>query len=134
MNHKRGVIAFLMAFVFTFFFGFVWHGLLMKPYYAAMPEHFRAAPVFPWLILGQVILAFAFTGLYVSKVRVHGAGIGFGYGIVIALFASGANLLRFATEPIGGTMVCLWIVGVFIQFGIAGAIVGAIYRPLPLSG
>lgn len=130
MNHKRGFVAFLAAFVFIFFFGFVWHGLLMKPYYLAMPEHWRAAPVFPWLVFGHVILAFAFTGLYVSKVGVHGTGTGFGYGIVIALFASGADILRFATEPLSSTVIWLWIIGVFIQFGITGAIVGTIYRPL----
>ncbi len=130
MNHIRGSVAFLAAFLFIFFFGFVWHGMLMKPYYMAMPEHWRAAPVFPWLLLGHIILAFAFTGLYVRKVGVHGAGTGFGYGIVIALFASGADIIRFATEPLGGTIICLWILGLFIQFGLSGAIVGAIYRPL----
>ncbi len=130
MNHKRGFVAFLAAFIFIFFFGFVWHGLLMKPYYTAMPEHWRAAPVFVWLVLGHIILTFAFTGLYVRKVGVHGAGTGFGYGIVIALFASGADIIRFATEPLSGAVICLWIVGLFIQFGLAGAIVGAIYRPL----
>ncbi len=105
----------------------------MKPYYMAMPEHWRAAPVFPWLVLGHIVLAFAFTGLYVRKVGIQSAGTGFGYGIVIAIFASGADILRFATEPLSATVLCLWIVGLFIQFGVTGAIVGAIYRPLAES-
>jgi hypothetical protein len=129
MNHKRGVVALLAAFIFIFLFGFVWHGLLMKPYYLQMPEHWRATPVFPWLIFGHVLLAFAFTGLYVSKVGVHGAGTGFGYGIVMAMFAAGADILRFATEPLSGTVIALWVLGLFIQFPLTGAIVGGIYRP-----
>jgi len=33
MNHKRGVIALIVAFVFIFGFGFLWHGILMKSAY-----------------------------------------------------------------------------------------------------
>jgi len=33
MNWKKFFIAFIAAFVFIFFFGFVWHGLLMKSAY-----------------------------------------------------------------------------------------------------
>ena len=130
MNHKRGVIALIAAFVFIFFFGFVWHGMLMKPDHMLMPEHWRAEPVFAWLILGHFLLAFAFTGLYISKVGVNSAGTGFGYGIVMGMFAAGADIIRFATEPLSGTVLCLWIVGVLIQFSITGLIVGAIYKPL----
>ena len=120
----------IATFLFIFFFGFVWHGLLMKPYYMQMPEHWHAVPIFPWLILGHVILAFAFTGLYVSKVGINSAATGFGYGIVMGIFAAGADILRFATEPLSATVLCLWIIGVLIEFGIAGLIVGAIYKPL----
>ncbi len=130
MNHKRGVVALIVAFLFIFFFGYVWHGMLMKPYYMQMPEHWRAAPVFSWLILGHVLLAFAFTGLYISKVGMHSPGTGFGYGIVMGMFAAGADIIRFATEPLSGIVLCLWVVGLLIQFGITGAIVGAIYKPL----
>lgn len=130
MNHKRGIVALIAALVFIFFFGFVWHGLLMKRYYNEMPEHWRSSPVFSWLILGHVILAFAFTGLYVSKIGRHGAGIGFGYGVLMGIFAAGADTLRYATEPLGMIVICLWVVGVIIQFSLTGAIVGAIYRPL----
>jgi hypothetical protein len=130
MNHKRGVVALIAAFVFIFFFGYVWHGMLMKPYYMQMPEHWRATPVFGWLISGHVLLAFAFTGLYISKVGVNSAGTGFGYGFVMGMFGAAADILRFATEPLSATVLCLWIVGVLIQFSITGLIVGAIYKPL----
>jgi hypothetical protein len=131
MNHKRGVMALVAAFLFIFLFGFLWHGILMKPYYTQMPEHWRATPVFGWLVLGHALLAFAFTVLYINKIGVHGVGSGFGFGIFIAIFAAGADIIRFATEPLSGTVVCLWIIGLLIQFGVTGAIVGAIYKPLP---
>jgi hypothetical protein len=37
MNHKRGVIALIVAFAFLFCFEFVWHGMLMKSAYMETP-------------------------------------------------------------------------------------------------
>src|SRR6266481_5465466 len=120
MNHKRGFVAFLVAFVFMFFFGFVWHGILMKPMYMATASLWRAEADFnshfPILILGHAVVAFAFTGLYVSKVGVNSVGVGFGYGIVLGILGCGINIIRFAAER--------------ICFAIMGALVGAIYKPL----
>ena len=133
MNHKRGFIAFLVAFVFIFFFGFVWHGILMKPAYLETASLWRAPDDFnkhfPILILGHAVMAFALTGLYVRKIGRHGAGTGFGYGIVIAIFSIGIELIRFATSPLTAKILCLWIVGDLLELGIAGALIGAIYKP-----
>jgi hypothetical protein len=133
MNHKRGFLAFIVAFVFIFFFGFVWHGLMMKPMYNATSSLWRTEPVFPILILGHAVLAFAFTGLYVSKVGVNCAGVGFGYGIVIGIFACGVNIIRFAVEPLPTNMLLMWFAADLICFAIMGALVGAIYKPLPAA-
>jgi hypothetical protein len=129
MNHKRGFLAFIVAFVFIFFFGFVWHGMLMKPMYNATSALWRTEPIFPILILGHAVLAFAFTGLYVSRVGVNGAGVGFGYGIVIGIFACGVNIIRFAVEPLTTNILFMWFAGDLICFAIMGALVGAIYKP-----
>jgi len=129
MNHKRGFLAFIVAFVFIFFFGFVWHGILMKPMYNAASSLWRSEPVFPILIFGHAVVAFAFTGLYVSKVGVNSAGIGFGYGIVIGIFACGVNIIRFAVEPLTTNILFMWFAGDLICFAIMGALVGAIYKP-----
>ena len=129
MNHKRGFLAFIVAFVFIFFFGFVWHGVLMKPMYNAASSLWRSEPVFPILILGHAVVAFAFTGLYVSKVGVNSAGVGFGYGIVIGIFACGVNIIRFAVEPLTTNILFMWFAGDLICFAIMGALVGAIYKP-----
>jgi hypothetical protein len=128
MNHKRGFLAFIVAFVFIFFFGFVWHGILMKPMYNLTPALWRTEPIFPILILGHAVLAFAFTGLYVSKVGINSAGIGFGYGIVIGIFACGVNIIRFAVEPLTTNILFMWFAGDLICFAIMGALVGAIYK------
>jgi hypothetical protein len=133
MNHKRGAIALIVAFVFIFLFGFLWHGILMKSAYMETAALWRTDPDFnrhfPILLLGHAVLAFAFTGLYVSKVGVQSAGTGFGYGIVFGIFCVGIDLIRFAVEPLTTKILWMWIVGSLISFVITGALVGAIYKP-----
>jgi hypothetical protein len=133
MNHKRGFPAFLAAFVFIFLFGFVWHGILMKSAYMETPTLWRPDADFNkhfWiLILGHAVIAFAFTGLYVSKIGIHGLATGFGYGIVVGILTSGVNLIRFATEPLTMKILWMWFAGDLICFALMGAIVGAIYKP-----
>lgn len=127
------MIALIVAFLFVFFFGFLWHGVLMKPAYAEMASHWRPDDDFKshfWvLILGHLVIAFAFTGLYISKIGVNSAGTGIGYGIVVAILCIGVNLLRFATEPLTTKILWMWITGDLILFTILGALVGAIYKP-----
>lgn len=45
-------------------------------------------------------MAFAVTGLYVSKVGVQSIGTGSGYGIVFGILCAGIDLIRFAIEPL----------------------------------
>jgi hypothetical protein len=133
MNHKRGFVAFVCAFVFIFMFGFVWHGMLMKSAYMETASLWRSEADFQahfWiLILGHAVMAFAFTGLYVSKVGRNSAATGLGYGVVIGILWAGVELIRFAVEPLTAKILWMWIIGDVIEFAIVGAIVGAIYKP-----
>jgi hypothetical protein len=131
MNHRRGFLAFIAVFVVIFIFEFLWHGMLMKSAYMETSTLWRTEPMFPVLILGQLVIAFAFTGLYVRKVGVNGVATGMGYGIVIGILAVGGDLIRFAVHPLTTKVLWMWIAGSLIEFGILGAIVGAIYKPKP---
>ena len=133
MNRTKFFIAFIVAFVYIFLFGFFWHGMLMKPMYQATSSLWRSdadfQSHFPILILGHAVIAFAFTGLYVCKVGVNSAGAGFGYGIVFGIFACGVNIIRFAVEPLTRNILLMWFAADLICFAIMGALVGAIYKP-----
>jgi hypothetical protein len=133
-NHKRGFLAFIVAFVFMFLFGFFWHGMLMKPMYEATASLWRPEADFnahfPILILGHAVVAFAFTGLYVSQIGKNCAGVGFGYGIVIGILSCGVEIIRFAVEPLTTNILWMWFAADLICFAIMGALVSAIYKPL----
>ena len=134
MNHKRGFLAFIVAFVFMFMFGFVWHAHLMHNMYVQTSSLWRPESDlnthFAFLVLGHAVVAFAFTGLYVSKVGVNSAATGIGYGIVLGILTSGVNIIRFAVEPLNANMLFMWFAGDLLCFAIMGALVGAIYKPL----
>ena len=84
---------------------------------------------FPWLILGHVVMAFFLTLLYARFVPGGGAGAGARLGIMVAFLYIGNNLVTFAVQPLTTKILGGWVVGNLLEFAIAGAIVGAIYKP-----
>jgi len=74
-------------------------------------------------------MAFFLTLLCVRFVPRGGAGAGATLGILVGLVYAGPHLISFAVQPLTTKILCGWIMGAVIQFAIAGAIVGAIYKP-----
>ena len=133
MNWKKFFFAFIAAFIFLFVFGFLWYGTLMHGAHQEVPTLLRTESDFkdhfPWLVLGHIVMAFFLTLLYARFVPMGGAGAGAMLGILVALVYAGADLISFAVQPLTSKILCGWIVGGLIQFAIAGAIIGAIYKP-----
>ena len=133
MNPKRFFIAFIVTFVFIFLFGFLWYGKFMQDIHNEVPMLWRTeadfGSHFPWLILGHVVMAFFLTLLYARFVPAGGAAAGIVMGILVACLYIGNNLVTFAVQPLTTKILGGWIVGNLLEFGIAGAIVGALYKP-----
>jgi len=133
MNPKKLFLAFLAAFVFIFVFGFLWYGNLMHGIHNEVPALWRTeadfGSHFPWLILGHAVMAFFLTMIYVRFVPAGVVASGVGLGIMVALLFIGSNLITFAVQPLTTKILGGWIVGNLLEFAIAGAIVGAIYKP-----
>ena len=135
MNWTKFFIAFIAAFVFIFFFGFVWHGLLMKSAYMEIPTHYRAHDdmIWPSMLLGHAVMAFFLTCIYASFVSPGGPGAGARLGIKLGILFIGLYLIRFAVEPLTMKILVMGSIGDVLEFGIAGAIVGALYKPSTTS-
>ena len=133
MNWKRFFFAFIAAFVFLFVFGFLWYGTLMHGAHREVPTLLRPEAAFQsyfgWLALGQFVMAFFFTLLCARYVPSGGASAGAMLGLLVGLVYAGPHLISFAVQPLTFKILCGWIAGAVIQFTIAGAIVGAIYKP-----
>jgi hypothetical protein len=137
MNLKKFFIAFVAAWVWIFVFGWVYHGMLMHNTYAAMPNLMRApAEVqFQLIVLGQIVMAFFFTLIFVRGFG-SGGGVagGFRYGILLALFLCGLDVIDYAVEPLTTTVLFAWCVGGIVELAMAGVIVGALYKPSSSGG
>jgi len=133
MNWTRFFFAFIAAFVFLFVFGFLWYATLMHDVHREVPTLLRPEAdlknYFGWLALGQIVMAFFFTLLCVRYVPTGGAAGGAMLGLLVGLVYAGPHLISFAVQPLTFKILCGWIAGAVIQFAIAGAIVGAIYKP-----
>ena len=137
MNWKKFFIAFVVTFVFMFAFGFVWWGKLMHGAHSEVPTLWRSVAdfgnYFTWLILGHVVMAFFMTMLYAR----HGGGsVGSGacLGFLVALVYAGNDFISYAVQPLTTKILCGWIAGDILMFAIAGALIGAIYKPSVSSG
>jgi hypothetical protein len=134
MNWKKFFIAFVATFVFIFVFGFLYYGKLMHGPHMEVPSLFRPEAEFkanfPILLLGQAVLSFFFTLIFVRGFG-SGGGVGGGlrYGVLLGLLVCGADLIRYAVEPLTTTILLGWCIGQILEFGIAGLIVGALYKP-----
>lgn len=129
MNWNKFFIAFIAAFVFLFAFGFLWYPTLMGGAHGEVPALFRTTPYIPWLIFGHIVMAFFFTMLCARFVPAGGAGASAILGIFVGLVYAGPHLISFAVQPLTTKILCGWIAGSVIQFAVAGAIIGAIYKP-----
>jgi hypothetical protein len=127
MNWTKFFIAFIAAFVFIFFFGFVWHGLLMKSAYMEIATHYRAHDdmIWPSMLLGHAVMAFFLTWI-VASFATNGGGLRL--GLLIAFVFIGLHFIRFAVEPLTTKILLLGSIGDLLEVGIAGALVGAIYK------
>jgi hypothetical protein len=137
MNWSKFVLAFIAAFIFLFLFGFLWYGTLMQGAHREVPTLLRPEAdfksYFGWLILGHIVMAFFFTLLCARYVPTGCPRAGAVLGILVGLVYAGPHLISFAVEPLTAKIVSGWIVGAVIQFAVAGAIIGAIYKPVSSS-
>ena len=132
MKWKKFFFAFIAAFGFMCLFGFLWYGKLMHGAHQEVPILWRTESDFgnhfSSLVFGHVVMAFFLTLLCARFVPAGGAGACAMLGILVALIYAGADLITFAVQPLTTKILCGWIAGALIQFTVAGAIVGAVYK------
>src|SRR5215211_7731115 len=120
MNWKKFFIAFIAAFVFLFAFGFVWYGNLMHSAHQEVPALFRPEADFkahfPWLTLGEIVMAFFLTILCARFIPGGGAGSGAMLGLLVALGYAGVQGIDFAVKAPTTKVPSGRIVGALIEY------------------
>lgn len=67
---KKFIFAFIAAYIFIFFWGWLLNGVVLKDVYAQTPNLWRPQSemlsLFHWIIIGQALVVFAFVMIYAS--------------------------------------------------------------------
>jgi hypothetical protein len=130
---KRFIIAFIAAFIFIFFWGWFYNGMVVKGVSAEVQNLFRPREemmgLFYWIIIGQAGLALSFVMIYVSGFAGGGIAGGVRLGIMLEILAVSVRCWVYATQPFPAKLLVLVSVGGFIEMIVTGLIVGAIYKP-----
>jgi hypothetical protein len=133
MNWKRFFIAFIAAYVFIFFWGWLLNGVFLKDIYAETANLWRSQSemmsLFHWIIIGQALIVFAFVAIYASGFAGGGVIAGVRLGVLLEIAGIGMRLGFYAVQPIPGKLILYGSVGGLIEMIIVGAMVGAIYKP-----
>src|SRR5947207_15736198 len=132
---KRFILAFVAAYIFIFFWGWLLNGVLLKDIYVQTPNLWRSQSemmsLFHWIIIGQALIVFAFVMIYASGFAGGGVAAGVRLGVLLEILAVGARCIIYATQPFPVKLLVLVSIGGFIEMIVTGVIVGAIYKPAP---
>src|SRR5207244_11449075 len=89
---KRFILAFIAAYIFIFFWGWLLNGVLLKDIYAQTPNLWRPQSemlsLFHWIIIGQARVIFAFVMSYASRSARGGLIAASPLGLVLETAAS----------------------------------------------
>src|SRR6184192_3744673 len=106
---KRFILAFIAAYVFIFAWGWLLNGVFLKDVYAETPSLWRSQnemmSLFHWIIIGQVLLVFAFVMIYASGFAGGGVIAGIKLGFLLEIAAIGMRLAIYEVQPIPGNLL-----------------------------
>jgi len=134
MNIKRFIAALLVVFAGVWLMDFLVHGLWLAGAYMDTFELWRPKEemmaLMPWMLLGQLLVALAFTSIYATWVAGRCGWMGAAlYGAVMGLYSGGGQVIMYAVQPFPCLLVCQWFAAGIIQGTVLGLLLRAVYRP-----
>ncbi|MFP4070457.1 MAG: hypothetical protein ACLFTB_00265 [Desulfovibrionales bacterium] len=132
MDYRRTIIGILVVALIWFVMDLIIHGLILRSAYEATelfrPEHDTKTYL---LYLNILIKATVFVLLYAIFGVRRGMGAGLAFGLLYG-FAAGFSMgyASYAILPMPYIFALTWFLGTWVEYGVAGAIVGGMY-PTP---
>jgi hypothetical protein len=120
--NKRNLAAMTVMAVWSWLFAWVWHSMVMQESYRATAYLWRSPETMVgWALNGGIVLM-AVMAAYIFLKGYEGKGWreGLRFGIIMTLLFAGLGLITYATQPIPGDLVAMWILGDAILYIIGG--------------
>jgi len=132
MKSGKFWIAVLVAGVVMNVYDFVLHGVLMRDTYASNPDVFRQSDNPTWFVIGDfvavLVLAWFYDKVYGSFAGGLKGGLMYGIYAGILVCFPGFIFTHLVFDGFTYGMAWTWIIAGIIWGGIAGAILGALYK------
>ena len=133
MFNKQHLLATVVATITMFFLGYLIWGVATVDFFEghSINNIMKDPPLFPWIILSNLIAAFTLCVIYGKWARgYHSMGGGFQFGIWIGIFMGlGVGLLWYGTSELmdlqGHLVEALLDI---IYYGIVGAVIGLMFK------
>lgn len=132
MNLKHCVISFIAVFAVIFAFDWIFHGNILHGMYMETSNMWRPETqmrdYYWWMLAGQALFAVFFCMIYCHGAKNTGIGEGLRYGALIAALLSSKWLIVYAVVPYPLMLIVYWIIGAFIEFMLAGAVLAWLHK------
>jgi len=136
MNAKQKWLAVLGAFVVIWASDFLIHHLWLGDFYRAHAHWWRPeaemASLMHVMFLAQLILAWLLVLVYARGYEADKAGLaqGIRFGLLMGVLLMGpSSLMHLVVYPYPSFLIGSWFLGGLMQLILAGAVVGALYKP-----
>lgn len=134
MNYRSLIISMIVVFITVWVTDFVIHGVWLKPTYEATKELWRPEAemmkTFPFMLLGQAIVAIAFTLIYAAFVaEKRSMASTLLYAVCAAMLLGGSNVIMYAVQPFPGSLVAKWFGAAIVQMTLMAIVLSMVYKP-----
>ncbi len=132
MNYGRLVAAAIVATIVDAIYGILIYGMALTKQFAMFPAVYRAPSDIGYMpiLFGGIFLAMLAATVIFAKGYEGGSGLGEGirFGMLIGLVEVGyASIVGYAMTNIGGRLGLSMAIANFIEWIIAGAVIGVVY-------
>ena len=134
MNNKKFLVSWVVVFVTIFVCDWIFHGQILNGLYEQTAHLWRPkeemGQFMPWMMLGKILWSGAFSYLFLTGCYGKGLNAGIRFGALIGLLFAAHNAIMYAVEPYPAALSISWSIGNIVEFGIAGAVLGLINKPV----
>jgi hypothetical protein len=135
MNLGRVVAAGVAATVWDAIYGFCVYGVLLVPEFAKYPSVYRSNEVgmgYLPLMFAGILIAMIVAAMIYAKGYEGGSGVAEGarFGLLLAVFIVCVFVgVNYATLNLGRRMSVMLAAAGFVEWLVAGIVIGAVYKP-----
>ena len=82
------------------------------------------------MLIGQILIAFGFTYIFVKGREGKGCAEGIRYGLIIGIaFGIGPSMINYAVYPLTATIMLSYFIWYPVECMIMGAVAASVYKP-----